>query len=118
MIIIEGVNHISFSVSSLEKSLEFYRDIFYFDTVEKKPEQGEAFLLIGDIRLRLKETKGEYESPASSYVCFNIDMQDFDDALDELEDKGIAYEESDTEDGRRIFLADPDGNRLAICYVE
>lgn len=42
-------------------------------------------------------------------------MQDFDDALDELEDKGIAYEESDTEDGRRIFLADPDGNRLAIC---
>ena len=118
MIIFEGVNHISFAVSNLEKSLEFYRDIFFFDTVEKKAEKGEAYLTIGDMKLRLKETKDIAERSAESYISFNIDMQDFDDALDELDDRGIKYDELDDEDGRRIVLSDPDGNQLAISYVE
>jgi catechol 2,3-dioxygenase-like lactoylglutathione lyase family enzyme len=117
MIIVEEINHISLAVSNLEKSLEFFRDVFYFDTVEKK-DKTEAYLMIGDIKLRLKESADVNPNP-DTYVSFNIDMQDFDDVADELEDKKIDFQEiEDKEDGPKIIFSDPDGNKFAISYKE
>lgn len=114
MIIIEEVNHISLAVANLEKSLEFYRDIFYFDTVEKI-DKTEAFLSIGDIKIRLKESAEVTPNP-DVYISFNIDMQDFDDVADELEDKKVKFDEIDNDDGHKIVFSDIDGNKIAISY--
>jgi catechol 2,3-dioxygenase-like lactoylglutathione lyase family enzyme len=120
MIIIENVNHISFPVSNIEKSLEFYRDVFFFDSVERPANKSEAFLQIGDMSLRLCETKKILPASEENYICFAIDKQDFEDAIDELEDKEIKilYGPADTSNGKIAILADPDGNRIGLSYNE
>ena len=49
MIVIESLNHITITVSDLERSVKFYRDLFDFDVIENISNSGQAFLRMGDI---------------------------------------------------------------------
>jgi catechol 2,3-dioxygenase-like lactoylglutathione lyase family enzyme len=116
MIIIENIDHISFPVSDMDRSIEFYREVFGFDVVEHMSGSPDALLQVGDIRLRLqldKNAKGE-----GGYVAFYVDEEDFEDALDEIEENGIETLSAAEEyrGGKRIVVLDPDGNKIGLCY--
>jgi metallothiol transferase len=115
MIIIENIDHICFSVTDMERSIEFYRETFGFDVIEHLSGSPEALLQVGDIRLRLETSK----NPAGdSYVAFYVDEEDFEDALEEIEEAGIEVVSGPEEyrGGKRIVTADPDGNKITLCY--
>jgi metallothiol transferase len=115
MIIIENIDHICFSVTDMERSIEFYREIFGFDVIEHLSGSPEALLQVGDIRLRLENGK----NPAGEgYVAFYVDEEDFEDALEEIEEAGIDVVAGPDEyrGGKRVVATDPDGNKIALCY--
>jgi metallothiol transferase len=116
MIIIESIDHICFSVSDMERSIEFYREIFGFDVVEHMSGSPDALLQVGDIRLRLQ--KGKDASASEGYVAFYVDEEDFEDALEEIEEAGIetVAGPEDYRGGKRVITVDPDGNHIALCY--
>jgi len=119
MIVIESVNHIGLTVSDLESSIKFYRDLFDFDIVENLSNSGQAFLKMGDIMISLTEVAG-YKNNADSKSCisFFVDEEDFEDAVDELEESGISIVEGpeNIRKGKRVAFADPDGNHIELSY--
>jgi metallothiol transferase len=119
MIVIESVNHIGITVSDLDKSIKFYKELFDFDVVENISNSGQAFLKMGDILLSLVEVKG-YKSSSDSRNCisFYVDEEDFEDAFDELEDIGIeiVFGPENIRKGQRVVFADPDGNHIELSY--
>ncbi len=119
MIVIESVNHIGITVSDLDKSVKFYKELFDFDVIDNISNLGQAFLKMGDILLSLVEVKG-YKSSGESRNCiaFYVDEEDFEDAIDELEDAGIeiVFGPENIRKGQRVVFADPDGNHIELSY--
>jgi catechol 2,3-dioxygenase-like lactoylglutathione lyase family enzyme len=90
MIIIEGINYISISVSNIDNAVKFYKDMFEFDVIEKQSGMSEALLQLGEVKLRLCEIDNFSEnSRKEDFLCFSVDSEDFDDILDEVEEKII-----------------------------
>jgi metallothiol transferase len=118
MIIIENIDHICLAVSDIEKSIEFYRDYFGFDIIEHLNGTPEAILQVGDIRVRLISENEKNKS--GGYVAFYVDEEDFEDALEEIEENSIeiATETEEYRGGKRVVIIDPSGNRIALCYAK
>jgi len=117
MIIIETIDHISLSVSDIEKSIEFYRENFGFDLTEHASGSPEAFLQVADIKLRLFREESGKVAKTGGYVAFYVDEEDFEDAIDEIEDSEleIISGPENIRNGKKVVISDPDGNKIALC---
>ena len=119
MIVIESVNHIGITVSELDSSVKFYRDLFDFDVIENISNSGQIFLKMGDIMISLIEVPG-YKNGKDSQSCisFYVDEEDFEDAIDELDASGIEIVAGpeNIRKGKRVVFADPDGNHIELAY--
>ena len=118
MIVIESINHIGISVSDLGRSVEFYKDLFDFEVYDKNTE-GQVYLRMGDIMICLYEVE-DYKNSESckNRLSFFVDEEDFDDALDELEELEIEiiYGPENIRNGRSVVFLDPDGNQIELSY--
>lgn len=117
MIVIETIDHIALQVKNIEKGIEFYRDIFGFDVVEHLSGSPDALLQVGDIRIRLISSSSANKS--EGYIAFYLDEEDFEDALEEIEENEISLvaETEEYRGGKRVVVQDPDGNHIALCYT-
>ncbi|HOO72108.1 MAG TPA: VOC family protein [Spirochaetota bacterium] len=118
MIVIESINHIGITVSDLNASINFYKELFDFEVTDKSTE-GQAYLKMGDIILSLYEVEDyKNQDNAKNRVSFYVDEEDFDDALDELEESGIEiiYGPENIRNGRSVVFLDPDRNHIEISY--
>lgn len=108
---ITGTNHITFTVSDLDLSIQFYRD-FLGMKLHVLWDTG-AYLTAGDTWLCL--SLGEPE-PAGDYthVAFSVSEK----ALSELRAKRseLGFEEwkQNTSEGESLYLLDPNGHRLEL----
>ena len=119
MIIIESINTVGLTVSDLERSIAFYKDLFDFDVIEKYSNAGAAYLKIGEMVLVLTEKSGFASSADSgSAFSFFVDEGDFEDSVDELEELGIpvVYGPENIRGGQVLVFCDPDGNRIELAY--
>ncbi len=119
MIVIEGINHIGLTVSNLDKSIQFYRDLFDFEVIEKMGSSGIAFLRMGDIIIGLYEDEDYKNSTdTKNRLSFFVDEEDFDDAIDELESAEIEiiYGPENIRGGQLLVFVDPDGNQIELSY--
>lgn len=117
MIIIESINHMGVTVSNLENSINFYKDLFDFEVVENNSSQ--AFIKEGDILISLNE-EADYKNQENSKnrISFAVDEDDFEDAVDELMQREIPIVQGpeNIRDGRSVVFLDPDGNQIEICH--
>ncbi len=118
MIVIENIDHVCLAVNDIEKSIEFYRDFFGFDVVEHMSGSPDALLQVGDIRLKLESDDAKGKS--NGYVAFYVDDEDFEDAMDEIEENGITVVSGpeDFRGGKRVIIQDNSGNKVALCYSD
>ncbi len=117
MIIIESFHSISFTVSDIERSIAFYRDVFGFDIIERHSGSNEAMMQVGDIVLRLIEDSSAADLLRDEdYIAFSIDDDDFDEALDQIDEYGIKVVSGpdSLRSGRKIVITDPDKNKIAL----
>lgn len=119
MIVIEAVDHIGITVSNLERSIEFYRELFDFEIIEKYGDVRQAFMRVGEIVLGLYEVEG-YKNPAGTknHISFYIDEEDFEDAVDEIKKREIpiVFGPDNLRKGKSVVFLDPDGNQIELCY--
>lgn len=119
MIVIENFDHFGITVSELDRAIEFYKDLFDFEVVERISNAKQAFIKVGDIVMGLNEVDG-YENPkgTKNIISFYIDEEDFEDAVEELRDKEIPiiYGPENIRKGQSVIFLDPDGNQIELCY--
>lgn len=109
---IKGIHHLLFSVSNLNKSIEFYKQVFGAKLLIK--EDACAYLEIKGLLIRLIRIK-EMEKLAFfntySHISFSIDGNDYDKILNRLKELNVNIQETclEHENGKTIYFKDLDG---------
>lgn len=115
MIIVEGLDHVNIPVSNLETSKNFYSDLFDFEVEE---EDGEAVIMgLDSHKLRLVKVPQVNPTPFPM-ISFIMDVDDFTEAISEIEEKGIKILSGPEANGNGelLIFTDPDNNQIEIFY--
>jgi catechol 2,3-dioxygenase-like lactoylglutathione lyase family enzyme len=120
------------SVTNFQNSLKFYTEIIGFVIKYDRPEEGFAYLELGEVELMIDQLgkgrdwkTGEFEYPFGRGVNFEITVEDIEPILDKLKQNNITlfmeveekwYRKNDHEVGNKQFLVqDPDGYLLRFA---
>ncbi|MBT3584207.1 MAG: glutathione transferase [Halobacteriovoraceae bacterium] len=111
---INGINHITFSVSNLERSFKFYQDILGL-TPKLKWDKGAYFLtgklwlcLSLDDKTRVKALE-EY-----SHIAFDVSKENFLDISNHIINSKVEIFKQNESEGDSLYFLDPDGHKLEI----
>ena len=133
-------HHVGITVSDLDRAVEFYRETFDLDVLDRFSVSGDAFatgvdvpgatgafahLDAGDTRLELVEydpEAGPRETAALNQpgaVHLGLSVDDLDSFFADLADDVETFSEPQTtESGTRIlFVRDPEGNLVEVLEV-
>jgi catechol 2,3-dioxygenase-like lactoylglutathione lyase family enzyme len=120
---ITGLAHACFTVSDLEQSMQFYRDVLglkpAFDYVDEHGRRYGFYLHLGDRNfIELFEGQLGERAEGQSYRHLCLEVDDIASTVQTLRDRGI--EVSDPKLGRdhswQAWITDPDGNRIELHH--
>jgi glyoxylase I family protein len=114
------VDHVSFAVRDLARSLEFYRGVLGLEPAPR-PDLGipGAWLQAGDAQVHLIEVPADFEAgtpppalnPAAGHAAFGID--DYETALAKLRSHDLEVLAFGAQSGQ-MWVRDPDGNIIEL----
>jgi len=117
------VDHVSFAVRNLERSLAFYRDVLGL-VLAPRPDLGirGAWLQAGDAQVHLIEVPTDFDAgtppptlnPTAGHAAFGID--DYEAALATLEGHGLEVLALGPAAGQ-MWVKDPDGHVIELIAV-
>lgn len=110
---LQGINHITFAVSSLERSFRFYVDVLGA-TPQARWNRG-AFLTLGGTWLALLEGQPETVRESDySHIAFSVAPGAFAGAEARIRAAGAHLWSENQTPGDSLYFSDPDGHRLEI----
>jgi len=113
---IKGVNHLLFSVSNLDKSIEFYKNVFDAEILVKG--RSTAYFNLNGLWLALnveKDIPRNEITHSYTHIAFSIDEKDYDDMYDKLRKFNVnilSGRPRDEKDRKSIYFTDPDGHKF------
>ena len=120
----QGLDHVALTVSDLERSVAFYRDVIGLES-----RYGEMHVPM----FMLAEGSGLALFPAEvlpgdggsgdadirvAHVAFRVDREQFDRARAELPQAGIEPRFEDHGNVHSLYITDPDGHKLELATYE
>ncbi|MCB1176111.1 MAG: VOC family protein [Leptospiraceae bacterium] len=120
MIIVEGISHVTLAVKDLSASVKFYSDIFDFEIIDDS-HKGYVVMTLDPIKVKLVQVD-KVENYLSALnipsISFGMDIDDFTDAIGELEEKSIEIVKGPEgfDGGETLAFKDPDNNLIEIFY--
>lgn len=115
-LLIKGINHLTFSVSNFDKSIQFYQDVFDAKLLVKG--RGTAYLDLNGMWLALnleQDIPRNEISQSYTHVAFTIEEAEFYNAYNKLEKLGVNIltgRPRDARDEKSIYFTDPDGHKF------
>lgn len=113
---IQGINHLLFSVSNLEKSIEFYQNVFDAKLLVKG--RSTAYFDVGGmwVALNVEEDISRNEIHQSyTHIAFTIKDSDFDEMYEKLSNLNVNILSGrlrDQRDKKSIYFTDLDGHKF------
>ncbi|MDR6549918.1 metallothiol transferase FosB [Paenibacillus qinlingensis] len=113
---IGAINHLLFSVSDLEKSIDFYQQVFDAKLVVKG--RNLAYFDLNGQWLALNQEKDIPRQDIQysyTHIAFTVDECDFDDLVEKLRQLNVSLlpgRTRDDRDKRSIYFTDPDGHKF------
>ncbi|MGM9923472.1 MAG: FosM family fosfomycin resistance protein [Bacillus sp. (in: firmicutes)] len=114
--LIKGLNHLLFSVSNLNNSINFYQNVFDAKLLVKG--RSTAYFDLNGIWLALNEEKDIARNEINqsyTHIAFSIDEAELDKAyhkLVSLHVKILSGRPRDERDKKSIYFIDPDGHKF------
>jgi metallothiol transferase len=113
---VKGLNHLLFSVSNLDKSIEFYQDVFDAKLLVKG--RSTAYFDLNGIWLALnveKDIPRNEISQSYTHIAFSIEEAEFDKMYEKLKKLNVdilSGRPRDEKDKNSIYFTDPDGHKF------
>lgn len=116
MVIIETLSHINMPAKNLQKAVEFYTQFLDFEVVEEATN----FAIVSFDNLHLKLDTGLEAYAKVPVLSFLLDVDDFTEALQEIEENNIEIAKGpfEVEGGESVYVLDPSGNLVELYYRE
>ncbi|GAA6153691.1 VOC family protein [Pseudoteredinibacter isoporae] len=110
---IQGLNHITLSCSSLAQSINFYQNLLGMTLEHQWP--GGAYFSAGQLWFCLIE-KPSYQTSQQGYthIAFSIQQKDFEHWKTKLQQANIQEWQANKSEGDSIYFLDPDGYQLEL----
>lgn len=108
---ITGLNHMSLSVSDLDKSFIFYKEVLGFKPLVKWP--GGAYLLAGETWFCLFPSTKVKVDESYTHFAFSVDEEVFKSLSERIQSSTKLWQDNVSE-GDSLYFLDPDGYRLEI----
>lgn len=111
-----GINHLLFSVSNLEKSMEFYMKVFNAKPLLKG--KSTVYFDLNGLWLALNEEKDIPRRDihkSYTHIAFSVEEEEFDAYVNKLKKLGVTIlpgRERDIRDKQSIYFIDPDGHKF------
>lgn len=113
---IKGLNHFLFSVSDLEKSIDFYQNVFDAKSLVKG--RSTAYFDLNGMWLALnleKDIPRNEIQQSYTHIAFSIDEAEYDQMYQKLTDLNVTIlsgRPRDEKDQKSIYFTDPDGHKF------
>lgn len=122
---ITGLAHLCFTVSNLEKSVAFYRDVLgltpAFDYIDENGHWYGQYMHVGERNfIELFEGQLGQPAPGQAYRHFCLEVDDIHATVATLRERGLEVTDIKTGKDRsyQAWITDPDGNRIELhCYT-
>jgi catechol 2,3-dioxygenase-like lactoylglutathione lyase family enzyme len=117
------LEHVNISVTDLERSVAFYRELFGFRVRwQGKSTNGQAVAHVGDDRYYVAMFQADAAGPAPQMDPGRVQINHFGFVVEDLEEMrsrltrlGVTpHHEADYEPGRRLYFLDPDGIEIEL----
>ncbi len=111
---ITAINHITLSVSDIDASFAFYREVVGLEPIAKWARG--AYLLAGTTWICLSVDRRTRAAPLPEYThtAFSVDAGTFSVCKEHLLAQGVAIWKSNKSEGDSLYFLDPDGHKLEI----
>lgn len=110
---IKGINHFCFSVSDLDRSIRFYKEVFGANLLVKGRKL--AYFDLNGLWIALNQEDIPHEQTHRPYthIAFTIDEEDYPTVLNNLVELNVEIlpgRTRDEKDKKSIYFLDPDGH--------
>ncbi|MGG3156447.1 metallothiol transferase FosB [Priestia megaterium] len=113
---IQGINHMCFSMSNLEQSITFYQKVLGAELLVKG--KSTAYFNLNGLWLALNEEKNVPRSEIQysyTHLAFSIAIESFDEAKELLKEHNVTIlpgRSRDERDKKSLYFTDPHGHKF------